>query len=157
MVKVLKAMALAGIVFASGAAVAGNPDDDDEADPRIGKEVNRICFSRTIDSWKAVKGEDNVVLLRKGVRDWYRVELVGPCRANDFRSALTIGIESRPAGGCVTRGDVILVRGPGDFVNRCHITKIYEWNPKATAPEKDDKGENENGDDEDDDDEGETD
>ena len=136
MVNVLKAMALAGIVFASSAAIAGDPEDADKPDPRIGKEVNRICFSRTIDSWKAVKGEDNVVLLRKGVRDWYRVELIGLCRANDFRSALTIGIESRPAGGCVTRGDVILVRGPGDFVNRCHISKIYEWDPKATAPEE---------------------
>lgn len=139
MVNALKALALAGVVFASSSAIAGDPDDKDKPDPRIGKEVNRICFSSTIDSWKAVKGEDNVVLLRKGVRHWYRVELNGPCRAHDFRMALTIGIESRPAGGCVTRGDVILVRGPGDFVNRCHIRKIYEWDAKATAPDEPDE------------------
>ncbi|MEX0644771.1 MAG: DUF6491 family protein [Parvularculaceae bacterium] len=137
MVNVLKALALAGVIVASSAAIAGDPDEDGP-DPRIGKGVSRICFASTIDGWKAVKGENDVVLLRKGVRDWYRVELMGACRASDFRSAMTIGIESRPAGGCVTRGDVILVRGPGDFVNRCHISKMYEWNEDAKAPQEDD-------------------
>ncbi len=136
MVNVLKALAFAGVVVASSAAIAGDPEDADKPDPRIGKEVDRICFASTISGWRAVKGEDNVVLLQRGVRSWYRVELIGACRSYDFRSALTIGIENRPAGGCVTRGDVILVKGPGNFVNRCPITKMYEWDEKAKAPEE---------------------
>ena len=104
----LAAAATAGPGFAKDkkAAEAG-------PDPRIGKEVNSICFQSTINGWRAVKGEDDVVLLERGVNNWYRVELLGACDYRLFRSAISIGIDSRPGGGCVTRGDRIIVEdGP---------------------------------------------
>jgi hypothetical protein len=104
------------------------------ADPRLGPEVKNICFARNIDGWKEIKGEDRAVLLETGVNNWYRVELAGACRYRDFRFAQSIGIESRPGGGCVGRGDVILVHSGGRFVNRCIITKINKWNDDAPAP-----------------------
>ena len=103
-------------------------------DPRLGPEVNNICFARNINGWKEIKGDDRAVLLETGVNNWYRVELAGSCRYRDFRFAQSIGIESRPGGGCITRGDVILVNGGGGFVNRCFITKINKWDDKAPAP-----------------------
>lgn len=119
---------------------------DDGADPRIGKKVKSICFQSSINGWKAVKGEDDVVLLERGVNDWYRVELLGACPSRVFRSAFAIGIESRPAGGCVSRGDVIIVEdGPG-FNRRCTITGIYEWNEDALEESEDEETDDEAGD-----------
>lgn len=137
------AACLSALAF-TAPALAG-PDEkagdqaEDGPDPRIGKEVDRICFNSTINGWKGVKGEDDVVLLQRGANDWYRAELTGACDYRLFRSAQAIGIESRPSGGCVTRGDVIIVRdGPG-FARRCFITDLYEWDGDAEAPSDDDE------------------
>ncbi|MEQ1930188.1 MAG: DUF6491 family protein [Parvularculaceae bacterium] len=122
-------------IASAGAALAGD-EPAAAPDPRLGPEVNRICFARNIDGWKEIKGDERAVLLGTGVNNWYRVELAGACRYRDFRFASTIGIESRPGGGCVTRGDVILVEGGGRYAHRCFITKINEWDDKAPAPEE---------------------
>ena len=114
-------------------------------DPRIGKEVNSICFQSTINGWRAVKGEDDVVLLERGVNNWYRVELLGACDYRLFRSAISIGIDSRPGGGCVTRGDRIIVEdGPG-FNRSCVITRMYEWDEDAKAEDDDTADDDESG------------
>lgn len=136
----LLGLAVSAAFLAAGsvmdARAGAEKDGAVEADPRLGAEVDRICFGRNINGWKPVKGEDDVVLLERGVNDWYRVELIGACDERLFRFAHKIGIESRPAGGCVTRGDVIIVEDAGDFVRRCHIRRIYEWDDKAPAPEE---------------------
>lgn len=126
---------VAAALSAIGSAWAGEAPA--KPDPRIGPEVDRICFARNINGWKALKGEDDVVLLESGVNDWYRVETTGGCRESAFRFAEVIGLEQRPAGGCVTRGDVIIVRDSGDFTRRCFISKINKWDDKAKAPEVD--------------------
>ncbi len=116
-----------------------------KADPRLGAEVNRICFQRSINSWRTIDGDDDAILLRRGVNDLYRVEYTGNCRSSDFRFAQTIGIVGRPAGGCLTPGDRLLVEGPGDFVNRCLITQINEWDEDAGEEDAaDEEGESEN-------------
>lgn len=129
--KGLIAAAGAGAVLIAAAAMAEEAKKSDAPDPRIGAEVSSICFARTINGWKALKGVDNVVLLEKGVNDWFYVELQGYCPSRIFRAAETIGIESRPSGGCVTRGDVIIVRDSGHFTSRCFITRMSEWDEKA--------------------------
>ncbi len=138
MLKILSLIASAGLAAAAMATVgfAQPQEDGATADPRLGKEVRNICFQSTINSWKAIKGEDDVVLLERGVNHWYRVELAGGCRSNILRSALTIGIDSRPAGGCVSRGDVIIVRETHGFDRRCVITKMYEWDEDAGAADE---------------------
>lgn len=115
------------------AGADGGPAALAKTDPRIGPEVDRICFQRSINGWSTIDGDDDAIVLRRSVRDEYRVEYTGACRSSDFRFAQTIGIAGRPAGGCLTRGDRLLVEGPGDFVNRCLITQINEWNEDATA------------------------
>ncbi len=143
-------MTTKAVLFAAAAALAAacttqsadQADADDgpvalaKADPRIGPEVNRICFQRSINSWRTIDGEDDAILLRRGVNDLYRVEYSGICRASDFRFAQTIGIVGQPGGGCLTRGDRLLVEGPADTVHRCLITQINEWNEDAGEDEE---------------------
>jgi hypothetical protein len=133
----MSAIALAAAA-AAAPVFAGDKKPGADPDPRIGKEVDRICFQSTINGWRAVKGEDDVVLLERGVNSWYRVELLGACDYRLFRSALAIGIDSSPGGGCVTRGDRIIVEdGPG-FERSCVITHMYEWDEDAKVEDEDD-------------------
>jgi len=131
--KALMLFIAAAMVFS--AATANANDTDYLQGPRIGEPVKRICFGRSINSWRDVDGLGSAVLLQKGVNDWFFVELSGACRASDFRFANTIGIESRPAGGCLTWNDVIVVRSGGGFKKRCFIQSIYEWNEDALEDE----------------------
>ena len=125
-------------VAATPALASGNEgaDSGEEGgvDRRIGEQVDRICFSRNINGWRSVKGEDNVVLLKKSANRWFRVEVSGACPERVFRFAQSIGIDSRPAGSCVRRGDIILVKDTGDFTRRCFIQRINKWDHKAPAP-----------------------
>ena len=104
-------------------------------DPRVGEKVDRICFQRSIDGWREAKGFKNSVLLERGLNNWYLVKVSGPCNSRDFAFAEVIGIDSRPAGGCVRRGDAIIVESAGRFKNRCFIRSIRKWDHKAPAPE----------------------
>lgn len=122
-------------VLASAALADPQKDAQETADPALGEEVDSICFASTISGWRSVKGEDDTVLLERGVNDWYRVELSGGCNESLFRSALTIGIDSRPGGGCVSRGDVIVVKDTPGFTRRCMITRMYKWDEKAAKEE----------------------
>lgn len=133
-IRTVASLALGAAIIASSAFAEENAVS--KADPRIGKEVNKICFARNIDGWKEIDGEDDVVLLETGVNDWYRVELSGACPASLFRFAQWIGIDERPSGGCVTQGDAIVVQDTGNFTRRCYITQINEWNDDLPPPEE---------------------
>lgn len=116
-------------------------DYDPSSDPRVGAEVNRICFPRNINGWSTIDEDDSAIILTEGVNDDFRVEFAGPCNRSDFQFAQTIGIENRPGGGCLTRGDRLLVRGAGDFINRCLITRINEWDEDAGLAAQEDVSE----------------
>lgn len=120
-----------------GAARSGEPAA--EADPRLGEEVDRICFSRDISNFQTIDDEDDAVLLERGVNDWYRTSLAGACNHNQLRFAQSVAIDQRPRGGCIRRGDALVFSDSafGDFsfpnATRCIIVEIRRWNPKATA------------------------
>ena len=114
-------------------------------DPRLGERVDRICFARSIDNFSTLD-EDDAVLLEKGVNDWFKVTLVGACRASQLRFAQSVALDRRPSGGgCLTPGDALVFSDSafGDFsfprATRCIVDEIYEWNPDAKAAE--DEGE----------------
>ena len=140
----LTMLALAGSLLASANASADEKADASKPDPRIGEETRQICFARTINGWKPLKGVDDVVLLQKGVNDWYYVELTGYCPSRIFQTAEAIGIESKPTGGCLSKGDVIIVKDTGGFPSRCFVTKISTWDDKAKAPEAEEESDSEN-------------
>jgi hypothetical protein len=133
-------------VVAAAAFFAAEAAADEEAaadDARVGEEVGRICFGRDINNFKAIKGEDDAVLLEKGVNDWYKATLIGPCSYRQLRWAQSVAIASRPAGGCVTPGDVLVFSRSafGDFsfenTTRCAIADIYRWDPAAEGDDDD--------------------
>lgn len=140
-IRSLATAAVFGLAAMQSAAFAGEEVEKEGllSDPRVGEKVDRICFQRSIDGWRTAKGFGRAVLLNRGVNDWYLVKVSGACRANDFAFAHKIGIESRPAGGCVRRGDVILVEGAGRSVNRCFIRSINRWDDDAEAPQEEDE------------------
>ncbi len=122
------------------AALAAGAAAEEAADPRLGKQVDRICFGRDINNFKAIDGVDDAILLEKGVKDWYKATLIGACNYSQLRWAQSVAIDQRPAGGCVTRGDYLIFSNSafGDFSfpnsTRCAISEIYEWAPDAAAP-----------------------
>lgn len=125
-------MAMRNLLIVASAALIAAPAfaNEPETDPRVGAEVGQVCFARTISGWRHLDGE-RAVLLRSRSNRWHRAELAGACSASDLRFAVQVGLETRPAGGCVSRGDAILVRGGGDIVHRCVITRLNEWNEDA--------------------------
>lgn len=133
-------LAVGVAMSAAARAGDGNETSEDGVDQRLGAEVSRICFPRNINNWKEVDGEDNVILLEQGVNDWHRVELAGACRYSDIRFTQKIALETRPAGGCVTKGDVITLIDNTGFNNRCTIIRINEWDDDAPAPGEEEGG-----------------
>lgn len=128
------AAALAGL-GAFGSARSDEPAD--APDPRLGEEVDQICFARNISGFRTIDGEDDAVLLERGVNDWYRASLAGACNWNQLRFAQSVAIDGRPGGGCVRRGDALVFSDSafGDFsfpsATRCIIVEIRRWDPKA--------------------------
>ena len=98
---------------------------------RQGEEVNRICFARQIDSWRAL--DRRSILLRNGVRDWYKLDLIGSCEPDWAFNA--IAVRSRPAASsCLSPGDQIITDDAA-VSGTCSISRIYEWDEDAPIPE----------------------
>lgn len=132
----MKKQILSGLAVGLTAAiisVSAHAEAADQGDPRIGEEVDKICFRSTINSWRTVDDLDDVVLLQRGVNDWYYVELIGACSNRILRTALEIGIGGRPSGACVASGDIIVVRDNPAATRRCAVQRIYRWDDDATA------------------------
>ncbi len=140
----IAAAAAIAALSAAGPALSGDKiSGEKKADPRLGADVDKICFSRDIDGFRTIDGEDDVVLLERSVNDWYKVTLTGACTHNRLRFAQSIAIDDRPRGGCVRRGDALVFSDSafGDFsfpnATRCIIVEIQRWDPKASAPDDD--------------------
>lgn len=134
-----QAMAAIGAVVIAASASA--QAEEESADPRIGEEVNRICFRPNINGWRTIDKLDNAILLQRGVNDWYYFDLVGACDYRVLRSAIEIGIESRPGPNCITRGDFIIVRDTPGLPRRCSVQGMYAWDDDAEAPDEESDGE----------------
>lgn len=91
---------------------------------QLGNEVTRICFASSINGWKEFNGERHSIILTKGVKDEYKLELSGFC---DVTKAMS-NIATRTRGSsCLTRGDEIIVSDGFSGVDRCFIKKMYKW------------------------------
>ena len=124
--------------------VANARGDIDAGAP--GEEVRSICFTRSIDGFRTIEGEDDVVLLERAINDWYYVELIGPCSYNRLKFAQAIGIRTFPGSGCLSRGDELIfsdsVFGADSELDltRCRVNGIYKWLvPEEDAQDGNDK------------------
>lgn len=108
-------------------------------DPRLGEQVDKICFAGTINSFSA-ETRDTVVL-RANANDYYLVEVTGGCTS--LRDAERVGIDPR-GGSCLRKSDFLIVSenllGSGDQVGldpqRCMINSIYKWDKNALDSEE---------------------
>ncbi len=134
------AIVQAGAIALAAALTGATASAEEPAgDPRVGEQVNRICFGRDINNFRTIKGEDDAILLERGVNDWYKATLIGACNYSELKWAQAVAIDQRPAGGCVTPGDSLIFSRSafGDFkfpnTTRCVISEIYKWDPDAAA------------------------
>jgi len=102
-----------------------------EGDPRLGEEVNDVCFAASIDGFSM--NTRDTVLLHEG-RDRFLIEVSPGCRDLDFAEAIALDTTL----ACLSRGDSIIVSSPSDGgfgPQRCMIREIRKWDPKAEKPE----------------------
>ena len=122
---------LAGVCVAAACQTSTETEKTPEApDPRRGEQVRQVCFASQIRGWQP-EGRRSVVV-EKGVKDHYLLELIGPCQPQD--AFTSIGLISRIGGGsCLSEGDRLVTdaRYNDGF---CSIRAIYRWNPDAGAP-----------------------
>ena len=129
------------VVFLVGCTTSTETDSTPKTvDIRQGEEVKRICFASSLNGWREIKGERQSVILTKGVRDEYRLDLSGIC---DVSRAMN-NIATRTRGSsCLTRGDEIIIADGLSGLDRCFIKRIYTWDPdllkETTTPEPKDQ------------------
>ncbi|MAY55297.1 MAG: hypothetical protein CMQ46_11850 [Gammaproteobacteria bacterium] len=116
-----------GIAFASTLALAlsacgSSPQNEALRNGTAGEEVNSICFSRNIDSWREHSATS--VILRANIDEYYLVDLVGACQPSE--AFATISVESR-TGVCLSPGDRIGF--DNDRAPACSISEIHRWIP----------------------------
>lgn len=107
-------------------------------DARLGEKVNRICFARQIDGFRAAT--KNTVIVESGLRKEFIIETFGGC--SNLRDAQGISL---PTGfSCLSDKDSIIVHDSvfktetTPFSNqRCSIKSIHRWNEKPDAVDMD--------------------
>lgn len=116
------------------AAGCQTPSDREEADakpdPRQGEQVNQICFTSQIRNWR--ENDRRSIIVERGLRDEYKVELVGTCRPED--AFMSVGFVSRVGGGsCLSTGDKLVTDARYND-GSCMISRIYKWDKDAGKP-----------------------
>lgn len=113
-------------------------------DPRLGEQVDKICFASNIDSFGDTTRDTFTV--REG-RDHYLIQVFGSC--TPLEHAMTVRMAAST--GCLRNGDHVIVSdtltghgGDRPFSTQsCLVDKIYKWDPKAKAAAEDDAGDTE--------------
>jgi hypothetical protein len=101
---------------------------DAKPDPRQGEQVRNICFQQQIRNWR--KLDNRSVIVEVGVRDEYKLELMGTCQPDD--AFTSIGLVSRAGTSCLNEGDKLITDARYND-GSCSIRKIYKWNKDATT------------------------
>lgn len=115
-------------------------------DPRVGEEVPRLCFQRSISGFSEY-GDGDGVILRRGASDRFLVTFAGACPGAD--SVQRIGLTGElSGGGCIRQSSRIFLsdsftgRGTSPFsTTSCLVKDIYVYDPKAGSEEKEEAAE----------------
>ena len=119
-----------------GCATAKREAFDPEADPRIGAEVKRACFSSSVTNggYVSIGGRDAFVT--GTMRQKYLLVFSPGC--GDIDSPGSFPVFHNYGDNCRRRGERVETAASGFGVTgACTIQHIYEWDPKAEeeAPE----------------------
>ena len=121
------------VVFAIGLVGCASTDEETveiplENDPRIGASVDRICFTTNSDGWAPVDNDRNAIILTRGIRDSYKLKLVGVCDPD--WAMFSVAFVKRVGSNCITRGDRVYTDS-NTSMGYCTIMSINEWHPEA--------------------------
>ncbi|MGB3625087.1 MAG: DUF6491 family protein [Henriciella sp.] len=140
-------IAATALLLAAGACSTTAEDADPDAwrtDARLGEQVDRICFSSSIDNFR--EADRRTVIVEKGVNDEYLIETMGNCY--NLKNAMSLSLDTFGGSSCIGRGDSIYAYdsafGPDETdlaPVRCPISAIYEWDEDALDQEDDMDGE----------------
>ncbi|MBI1340934.1 hypothetical protein GC169_12105 [bacterium] len=123
----IAASLVAGVLLAAcQSPAAETARADEKVDPRQGEEVRQICFTSMIRNWREL--DDDSILVERGVKDVYKLELLGTCQPDD--AFLSVGLVQRGGSSCLQRGDNVVT--DSRFDGSCVIRRIYKWNDEAT-------------------------
>ena len=146
-VRTIATGAIAAIVLVACTSTAEDTEQaqDWKEDARLGEQVDRICFTRSIDNFRAATR--NTVIVERGVNDEYLIETFRSCF--DLQRANSLSFDTFGGSGCLSKGDSIMAYssafGPSasDLPSvKCPIRAIYEWNEDAATEEaEEDEGE----------------
>ena len=104
-----------------------------DSDPRVGEEVQQVCFVRDLDGWQNVDNDPKAVIMRMNNGETFKLKLIGGCDPSIFD--LSIRIETIPGSGCYSPGDKVktdgdMTRGYG---SECRVTSIHKWDAQAVS------------------------
>ena len=104
-----------------------------DSDPRVGEEVQQVCFIRDLDGWQNVDNDSKAVILRMNNGETFKLKLKGSCYPN-FAS-LNLAVKTRSSSGCFSPGDKVKTDGdvPGGSGSECIVTSIHKWDEKAVS------------------------
>ncbi|MEZ6000764.1 DUF6491 family protein [Hyphomonas sp.] len=124
-------LVLAGCASTDGAERKPTGIEKYADDPRLGEEVDRICFANNIDSFG--NNTRDTFTVREG-RDHYLIEVFGTCTPLEHAVTMRIGAST----GCLTNGDSVIVsdsltirRDQPFSTARCVVKSMHKWDPKA--------------------------
>lgn len=114
------------LALAGGLAACAGPPGPGPAGAS-GPDGPRQCFwARSVNSFSAV--DDDTVNLRVGVKDYYQLELIGPCPDIDW--AQRIALQSRGGSSiCVGSDAVLIAPGPAG-PQRCQVRTVRRLTPQ---------------------------
>ena len=143
-IKTITAMTLPVVAAAVLTACSTMADGEPKArgiaqfadDVRLGEEVSKVCFNRSIDGFGETT--DDTVVLKRGVSDEYIVEVFGVCQDLDFAQRIALDSHS----SCLRRNDYLIVSdsiagSDPNGLDRCSIRKIHKWDSDAEAETED--------------------
>lgn len=118
----------AGAPGAGGGTAASAAASEKKPDPRQGKKVSQLCFTRQLQGWRP-QGTDGVILERS-IRDEFFVTLTGGCRPD--LAFTNLGFKTFGNSSCLSSGDRIATDEQGPPIS-CLVKDIYEWHEKTDA------------------------
>jgi hypothetical protein len=131
---------LIGLIIVSPALFAGcaaTPDKGLEippdSDPRVGEEVQLVCYVRDLDGWQNVENDGKAVILRMKNGDTFKLKLKGGCYPHF--ADLNLAIRTRSKSGCYSPGDKVKTDGDvtGSSGSECTVASIHKWDEKAVS------------------------
>ncbi|HEX5380111.1 MAG TPA: DUF6491 family protein [Phenylobacterium sp.] len=109
------------LVLAGGAATAA-----EDARPK----PPRSCFlTRNVNSWSAA--DDKTVYVRVGVKDIYRLDLLGPCPDIDWN--WSIALESHGSSWICSPLDATIIAKSPIGPQRCPVRQVTRLTPQEIA------------------------